>query len=77
MTMPEITQNNVHIFIPYKVSKICAELCRVRQISISDAIRLFYASKTNAMLADESTKMWCEGWVSIYESFISELEVHE
>lgn len=75
--IPEITQENVHIFIPLKVSKICSELCRMKHISAIEAVRLFYASQTSAMLADESTKMWCEGWVSIYEALMDELNSHE
>lgn len=75
--IPQITQENVHIFIPLKVAKICAELCRVKNISTVEAIRLFYSSQTSAMLAEESSKMWCEGWVSIYESLMDELAEHE
>lgn len=70
--MPEITQENVRLFIPLKVSKICAEFCADEKISVAEAVGKFYKSKTLALLEREATKMWCEGWLAIYDSYMEE-----
>ena len=39
--IPEITQKNVHIFIPYKVSKICDYICRKEHLPPVQAVAQF------------------------------------
>ncbi len=70
--IPEITQKNVHIFIPYKVSKICAEICKKEHVSALQAIVRFYKSKVARLLGEEDTKLWQLGWVALYEMYEEE-----
>ena len=70
--IPEITQKNVHIFFPYKISKIAVQIAKTDNIPITQAVEKFYASKTAAVLADESTKLWQLGWVGLYDEYKAE-----
>ena len=67
--IPEITQKNVHIFFPLKISKIAVEIAKSENISITQAIEKFYKSKTSELLHDESTKLWHLGWVGLYDTY--------
>ena len=70
--IPEITQNNVRLFIPFKVSKICNYICNKEHISAQKAVAQFYKSKTAQLLGDEKTKLWQLGWVALYEIYEDE-----
>lgn len=70
--MPKITQKNVHIFIPYKVSKISAQIAKNENLPISKAVAKFYQSNTAKLLEDESSKLWHDGWVGIYDLYNEE-----
>lgn len=70
--MPEITQKNVHLFIPYKVAKLCDFLSREEDLTASEAVIRFYKSRTARLLEDESTKLWQLGWVTLYEMYKEE-----
>lgn len=70
----EVTQNNVHILIPYKVAKICSRVASDRQIPVERAVADFYKSDTAKLLEDESSKLWQEGWVGLYELYKNEME---
>ncbi len=61
MKRPEVTQENVHLFIPYKVARICGQLHKTQNLSVKDDILKFYNSKLSQDLSDESTKLWHEG----------------
>ena len=67
MTRPPVTQNNVHLFIPNKVAKVCAELNRSQNLSLNDSILKFYNSPTYETLSREPSKLWQEGWVYLYQ----------
>lgn len=73
MTRPKITQKNVHLFIPGKVAKICNELNKTENLSLNESILKFYNSKTYETLSRESSKLWQEGWVYVYQM---ELEIN-
>ena len=64
---PKVTQENVHLFIPCKVAKICAELNRRESLSLKDSILKFYNSPVYETLSRESSKLWQEGWVYIFK----------
>lgn len=66
MKRPQVTQDNVHLFIPHKIAKICGELNRSQNMSMNDAILKVYNSPVYELLQKESTKLWQEGWVYIY-----------
>ena len=70
--IPEITQKNVRLFIPYKVSKICNYICINEHISAQQAVAQFYKSKTAQLLGEEKTKLWQLGWVALYEMYEDE-----
>lgn len=70
--IPEITQNNVHVFIPYKVSKICNYICENEKISPLQAIKRFYGTRTALLLGQEDTKLWQLGWVCLYQMYREE-----
>ena len=72
--IPEITQKNVHIFIPYKVSKISGQIAKNENLPIAKAVAKFYRSNTAKLLEDESTKLWHDGWVGIYDLYKNEKE---
>lgn len=44
MLRPQVTQKNVHLFIPNKVAKICGEINRSENLSLKEAILKFYNS---------------------------------
>ncbi len=70
--IPEITQKNVHIFIPYKVSKICDYICRNEHLSPVQAVAKFYRTNTARLLGQEDSKLWNLGWVALYEMYAEE-----
>ena len=70
--IPEITQKNVRLFIPYKVSKICDYICNNEHISAQQAVTQFYRSKTARLLSEESSKLWQLGWVALYQMYMEE-----
>ncbi len=67
MARPQVTQKNVHLFIPNKVAKICSQLNKSEKLSLNDAILKFYNSNTYETLSRESSKLWQEGWVYVYQ----------
>ena len=44
MTRPKVTQNNVHLFIPGKVAKICTQIHRDQQTDLQESILKMYNS---------------------------------
>lgn len=67
MIRPKVTQKNVHLFIPNKVSKICSELAKTENLSLNESILKFYNSSAYETLSRESSKLWQEGWVYVYQ----------
>ena len=72
MSLPQITQENVHILIPFKVAKVTDMICETQHKSLEDALIECYNSKVYHDLEIEETKMWHEGATYIYESFLGE-----
>lgn len=64
---PNVTQKNVHLFIPSKVAKVCGEMNRESNLSLNEAILKFYNSSVYETLSRESSKLWQEGWVYVYQ----------
>ncbi|MEG0672275.1 hypothetical protein [Clostridium sp.] len=60
MQLPKITQENVHIFIPLKVSKVVETEVDNKGIDIKEALLNFYNSKVYDILEQEDTKLWYE-----------------
>ena len=70
MNRSQVTQKNVHLFIPSKVAKICNELNKTESLSLNDSILKFYNSSVYETLSRESSKLWQEGWVYIYQMLV-------
>ena len=68
-----ITQENVHLLLPSKLSWMANMLAADRGISIVEAMKLLYASDVYSRLEQESTKTWHLGPVALYQDFKSEI----
>ena len=64
-----ITQQNLYLLLPSKMSWLATMLTEDRGISIVEAMTILYSSSFYARLADESTKLWHLGPVALYEEF--------
>ena len=64
-----ITQQNLYLLLPSKMSWLATMLAEDRGISIVEAMTILYSSSFYARLADESTKLWHPGPVALYEEF--------
>ena len=62
-----ITQENVHLLIPSKLSWMANMLAEDKGISIVEAMKMLYSSEVYARLEKESTKAWHLGPVALYE----------
>ena len=71
--IPAITQENVRIFIPYKVSKIFNEICLQKHLTATEAVLKFYKTKLSRLLSEENTKRWHLGWVALYDMYKEEV----
>ena len=68
----EVTQYNLHLLLPSKVSRMANMLAEDNGISIVDAMKLLYSSELYARLENESTKAWHLGPVALYQDFKAE-----
>lgn len=68
----EVTQNNLFLFLPSKISWMADMLTDDKKISIAEAIRELYASNTYKLLEEEETKRWHWGPVALYQDFQQE-----
>ena len=64
-----ITQQNLYLLLPSKMSWLATMLSEDKGISIVEAMTILYSSSFYARLADESTKLWHLGPVALYEEF--------
>ena len=69
MTVPKVTQKNVHLFIPLKVAKVTEMVSKNKNISWQEALLKFYNSKVYDILEKEDTKLWYEGPSYLYMGF--------
>ena len=66
--MTKVTQDNLYLLLPSKVSWLADMLCKDKHISIIEAMRQIYTSDMYKQLEKESTKRWHEGPVSLYQN---------
>ena len=64
-----ITQQNLYLLLPSKMSWLATMLAEDRGISIVEAMTILYSSSFYDRLSDESTKLWHLGPVALYEEF--------
>ena len=67
--IPEITQKNLYLLLPGKVTAVVEQYVETHSVTILDALRLFYQSKTYRDLEQEHTKLWHLGPVALYQEF--------
>lgn len=53
-----VSQDNLYLFLPSKVSWMAEMLSEERNVSIADAIKDIYLSSTYSRLEKEATKLW-------------------
>ena len=63
----DVTQNNLYLFLPSKISWMAEMLSEDKNVSIVDAVKEIYASETYRHLENEETKLWHLGPVALYE----------
>ena len=68
--IPEITQNNLHLFIPRKVAVLVCRYAKQANISTKEALLNFYQSNTYSLLSQEKSKLWNFGDNYLYEEFL-------
>lgn len=69
----EITDKNLYLLLPSKVSLLAGIYVKEHGGTIIAAIQKFYHSKTYETLEEESTKLWHYGPVALYEEFMEEI----
>lgn len=67
-----ITQDNLYLLIPSKLSWMANMLSEDKGVGIVDAMKALYSSEVYSKLKDESTKAWNFGPVALYEEFQTE-----
>lgn len=65
----EITDKNLHLLLPGKVSLFAKIYTEEKGVTLLDAIRVFYRSNTYKALEKEETKLWHYGPIALYEEF--------
>ncbi len=63
----DITQDNLYLLLPSKVSLMTEMLCDDTGMSIVDAMKRIYSSNTYRQLEHKDTKLWHLGPVALYE----------
>lgn len=69
----EITQDNLYLLLPSKVSWMASMLKAENNVSLIDAIKAVYSSDTYKQLEKEETKMWHLGPVDLYHDLVTDL----
>ena len=67
-----VTQDNIHLLLPSKISWMANMLAEDKGISIVEAMKMLYASEVYSRLEKESTKAWHLGPVALYQDFKAE-----
>lgn len=68
----EVTQGNLYLFLPSKVSRMAEIISEDENIGIVEAIKRIYSSRTYHNLEKESSKLWHLGPVDLYREFETE-----
>ena len=65
----DITQNNLYLILPSKVSRMAEMLAADSGKSIVQAVKEVYFSNVYKQLEQEHTKQWHLGPVALYQEF--------
>ena len=66
----KITQQNLYLILPGKVSKMATMYAADAGISLIEALKRIYNSATYRRLEDEKSKLWHYGPVALYQTFL-------
>lgn len=67
----DITQDNLYLILPSKVSRMAEMLAEDSDKSIVQAVKDIYHSEVYKRLEQESTKQWHLGPVALYQEFLA------
>jgi len=67
----DITQDNLYLILPSKVSRMAEMLAEDSGKSIVQAVKDIYHSDVYKRLEQESTKQWHLGPVALYQEFLA------
>ena len=67
-----ITQNNIYLLLPGKVSKMAQMYAADFGTSITNALDRIYQSSTYRELEREESKLWHYGPVALYQMFLND-----
>lgn len=67
----DITQDNLYLILPSKVSRMAEMLAEDSGKSIVQAVKDIYYSEVYKRLEQESTKQWHLGPVALYQEFLT------
>ena len=70
--MTDITQDNLYLLLPSKVSWMAGMLSEDTGVGVVEAIRRIYYSDLYCKLEIENTKLWHEGPVALYTEMFTE-----
>jgi hypothetical protein len=65
--IPEITDKNIYLLLPGKVSAAVGRYVEENSLDLLDGLRKFYNSVTYKKLELEQTKVWHLGPVALYQ----------
>lgn len=71
--IPEITDKNIYLLLPGKVSATVGRYVEENSLDLLDGLRKFYNSVTYKKLELEQTKVWHLGPVALYQMFKDEI----
>lgn len=74
MTDRKITDKNLYLILPGKVSKMAVMYAADFGLSIVEALERIYKSTTYRELEKEETKLWHLGPVALYRMFLDDAE---
>ena len=63
-----ITQDNLYLLLPSKISWLATLMVEDKGVSLTEAIEILYKSELYKQLEKEETKLWHLGPVALYES---------
>lgn len=65
-----ITQSNLYLILPGKISKMATMYAEDFGVSVIEALKVIYQSNTYRELEDEKSKLWHYGPVALYQLFL-------
>lgn len=74
--IPRITDDNLYLILPGKVSRMAKMYVDDFGVSIVEALNHIYNSRTYHELEQEDTKLWHLGPVTLYQMLLDEGEDH-